>query len=338
MACYVIILNYNGWKDTVECLESVLQSETEEKIKVIVCDNNSKDKSLENLMKWAEGRMYLPNVIRTPFKKDYADKILAYTYFDYPTVKKISTDLILMNNRENAGFAAGNNYGINLAISQKDCEYLFILNNDTVIDRKAIQNGINKLRENNNNGLCSTNVRYYADPKKNGWSNKRYCSWIGGEITPYSKLNRVLRNTVEKYSGMSFFVTRKFVETVGLMEEKYFLYYEEYDWAYRSSGKFKLVKADDSIVYHKEGASLNYISPFSQFCMMRSNFLFQRKFFSNKLFVVYIKWIIKMLLQILNLNFGISKQILFFLLHYPFIGEKYHYKYKEIMIRRNKFK
>jgi GT2 family glycosyltransferase len=59
-------------------------------------------------------------------------------------------------------------------------------------------------------------------------------------------------------AGASLCVTRAFVEQIGLLDESYFLYYEELDWAARSRGRFGIACADDSIVYHKGGASTGY--------------------------------------------------------------------------------
>ena len=53
---YVLILNWNGWSDTIECLESVLRG-THWNQRIIVCDNDSRDGSLEHIKAWAEGRL-----------------------------------------------------------------------------------------------------------------------------------------------------------------------------------------------------------------------------------------------------------------------------------------
>lgn len=73
-------------------------------------------------------------------------------------------------------------------------------------------------------------------------------------------------------------VRREFIETVGLMSEDYFLYYEEIDWITRGAGRFRLGYAPDSIVWHKEGASIGTAasggSPLSMYYLYRSRLRF----------------------------------------------------------------
>jgi hypothetical protein len=85
-------------------------------------------------------------------------------------------------------------------------------------------------------------------------------------------------------SGASMLVSKRFLETVGLMEESYFLYFEEIDWAQRAAGRFKFVYAPGSIVYHKEGGAIGSSgsgrrrSPQSFFWLTRSRLLFTAKY------------------------------------------------------------
>ena len=80
-------------------------------------------------------------------------------------------------------------------------------------------------------------------------------------------------------------VSRDFLENVGLMDEVYFLYYEEADWAMRGKGRYRYAYADDAVVYHKEGASIGSShqrarrSALSSFFLVRSRLRFTRKFY-----------------------------------------------------------
>ena len=60
--CYVIILNYNGWKDTIECLDTLFQSNNSVNYKVIVCDNNSTDSSVKNIRSWLDDKLELLSI------------------------------------------------------------------------------------------------------------------------------------------------------------------------------------------------------------------------------------------------------------------------------------
>ena len=88
-------------------------------------------------------------------------------------------------------------------------------------------------------------------------------------------------------------LSREYLETVGLMEESYFLYYEEIDWAIRAKGLFKLAIAVDSIVYHKEGSAIGSASfqraasPTSEFYLMRSKLRFMARHLPKNLPIAY---------------------------------------------------
>lgn len=75
-------------------------------------------------------------------------------------------------------------------------------------------------------------------------------------------------------------VTRSFIEKVGLMQEDYFLYYEEFDWAMRGRGSFSLGYAADSHIFHKSGASSSKIMPvFTARYYYRNRIRFFSRFF-----------------------------------------------------------
>lgn len=220
MSCYIIILNYNGWKDTVECLDSVFQT-TNIDYKVIVCDNKSKDDSMTHIKSWLDGKIKLTDVNPTPLLQQHLNKNPSYIYWDREKDIQYNSPLLLVETGENRGFAAGNNVGIRIALRQTDCDCLFILNNDTVITKTTIYEGIIKLKEEVNVGICSTNVRYYDNPNQPAWK-RAYFNPDSGNEKIVTKAHIPLPQYLYKYTGMAFFITRKFVETIGLMNEKYF--------------------------------------------------------------------------------------------------------------------
>ena len=85
-------------------------------------------------------------------------------------------------------------------------------------------------------------------------------------------------------NGASTLASRSFLEKIGLMEESYFLYFEEMDWAMRARGKFALGYARDSVIYHKEGATIGTNldrrkrSLLSDQYLSRNRVLFTRRF------------------------------------------------------------
>ena len=168
MSCYVIILNYKNWSDTVECVDSVLQSNYSD-YKIIVCDNYSNNASLNMISNWLEGSMSIDDCCSNLFLKKHIKKFPQYLVWHTPMQKKYNSKILLVQNIENRGFAAGMNVGLKIASFQDDFDYAFILNNDTVVDENAIGNAIGHIKRNRAIGICSTNVKYYYPPYSSGW-------------------------------------------------------------------------------------------------------------------------------------------------------------------------
>ncbi|MFN3394427.1 MAG: glycosyltransferase family 2 protein, partial [Candidatus Thermochlorobacter sp.] len=93
--------------------------------------------------------------------------------------------------------------------------------------------------------------------------------------------------------GASMLVSKAFLETVGLMSEEYFLYFEELDWAMRAHGRFKLGYAEKSVVYQKSGQSVGNTprkwSALSVFYSTCSRIKFVRKFYPQFLPLLYLR-------------------------------------------------
>jgi GT2 family glycosyltransferase len=139
-------------------------------------------------------------------------------------------------------------------------------------------------------GFCGSTLLYYYDPAKvQALGGSIFNSWTarGGHIgNGRDRDENVDRESVERelryVVGASTLVRREVLEEVGLMNESYFLFYEEIDWAFRAEGKFALAYAPESVVYHKEGASIGSAtktvkqSVTAEFYMTRNRLLLTR--------------------------------------------------------------
>ncbi|MEN4006462.1 MAG: glycosyltransferase [Methanobacterium sp.] len=125
----IIILNWNGWKDTIECLESLYQIDYPN-YEVIVVDNASSDNSIEKIRDYCKGKIKVKseffeyNSINKPIEifelnKDETRKI-EEMYYNLPSNRK----LILIKNDQNYGYAEGNNIGIRYALNTLENFYL----------------------------------------------------------------------------------------------------------------------------------------------------------------------------------------------------------------------
>ena len=306
---YIILVNWNGWRDTIECLETVFRADYPD-FRVIVCDNGSTDGSLERIKEWAEG--LLPSAVATEshmyrFSAPPCSKPLQCIEYPLAVAEKggdpaADHPLVLIRTGANLGFAGGNNVGMRYALSRGDFSHVWLLNNDTVIDAHALTALVRRMREKKNAGMCGSTLLYYENPDRvqvlgGGW----YCKWIGlpwhlGRLQKAG--DSINRERVEKWMnyvvGASLLVSKEFLEDIGLMCEDYFLYFEETDWAIRAKGKYSLAYAPESIVYHKVGGSIGTSSnPLLKsyncdYYNIRNRLFFTRRFFPYALPTIYL--------------------------------------------------
>ncbi len=288
----IIILNWNGWEDTIECLESVLRM-SYPAFRILICDNASSDGSMERIQEWAEGKIPancpnpdLSRLVTPPLRKP-----LPYGIVDGSQAlqEALGTQVLLMPTGSNLGFAGGNNLGLRLALSMPDIEYCWVLNNDTVVEPNALSALVEAMEADESLGICGSVIRDYASPETVlTLGGRRYNRWSGRTRPVGSGLKRdsePTRAEVDYVEGASMLVRRKFLETVGLMAEDYFLYFEEMDWAMRARGRFKFTYSPHSVVYHKEGGSIGsnkdrqQRSALSDFYQARNRLAFTRRYF-----------------------------------------------------------
>lgn len=271
---YIILLNYNGWVDTIECLESVLRNDYPN-YQVIVVDNNSPNNSMEYLKAWAEGKLDVwvnPDNSLRNLSFPPGSKPLPYVYYTREEAEKggnpeIEKDLknkmpkdttskyplVFIQSGDNLGFAGGNNIGIRYTMAKNDFEYIWLLNNDTVIKKDALKKLV-EFAEKNYTGISGSVLMYYDSPNT--------VQAYGGHINKFFGTSHhilkkeQIKDKLDYIVGASFLINKRVIEKIGLLPEDYFLYYEEVDYCFnaRKNG-FSLAVVLDSVVHHKEGQS-----------------------------------------------------------------------------------
>lgn len=290
----VILVNWRGADDSLECLESLLRCSMP--MRIIVCDNASGDGSVEKITAWAAGTHLmqpkspgLAHLTAPPVAKP-----LSITLLDKAQVKQArlsGAGLTLVQTGANLGFAGGNNIGIQLALSDPDIEHIWLLNNDTIVDPAAPAAICRAFDSDPRIGMLGSAIRCYYRPghlqllngyRYSRWSGRGYPIAGGVPINSMPDPASVMEQT-DFVCGASLAVSRAFAETIGGMEEEYFLYFEEIDWAIRSRSQFHIGYAPDAVVYHKEGGSIGSSrdtakrSALSEYHLARSKVLFGRR-------------------------------------------------------------
>ena len=297
-AVYIVILNWNGWKDTIACLESVFHT-VYANYRVIVCDNHSTDDSFRHLRSYLGGRF--PNAAwdcQLPWSDQQTARRVEALSICRPLSSSADTagcqhGVVLVRATLNFGYAGGNNLGMAFALSRGDADYVWILNNDTIVEPQALSSMVERMEAVPEAGICGSTLLYHDDPQRiQSLGGARYLKWagIGVQLGSNARWPMDVRlDSIEKemsyVSGASMLVSKQFLETVGVMEESYFLYFEEIDWAKRAAGRFQLAYAPNSIVYHKEGGSIGSSrsgrsrSPKSFYWLTRSRLRFTSKYY-----------------------------------------------------------
>ncbi len=288
----VILVNWNRWQDTVECLESLMRSTVP--LRVAVVDNASADGSLDRIEAWARGEQPAPladpameRFSRPPSPKPVACRRLGPG--DDPTP---GTEwLLLIDSGANLGFAGGNNVGLRALARDPSIGTFWLLNNDTVAEPGAGAALLAALAADPAAGMCGTVVRFYHRPdtvqalggcRFNRWTGTSAGIGTGPAGAAFDP--RAIAAQTDFVLGASLAVTRRFLDQVGPMQEDYFLYFEEIDWATRARGRFGIAFAPDAVVYHKEGGSIGSSSKrggrsdLSDYYLMKSKLRFARRF------------------------------------------------------------
>ena len=315
---YVIILNYNSWMDTIECLESVLRSDYPN-YQVIVVDNNSSDNSLEYLKMWAEGKLNIFINNDNPLKNlsfPPLSKPIPYVCYTKEEAEKggnrelenklkdkipegITTKypIIFIQSGDNLGFATGNNVGIRYALAKNDFDSIILLNNDTVIKKDAISILMNTKLKFGDEGIYGGRIFYYSDPKKIWYDGGKFNEWTGRTIhLNLGKYIYELKNVpvVKEVNFITFcyvLIPKFILNKIGLLDESYFMYVEDLDYSYNvwRSG-YKLYNVSISEIWHKVGTSSGgEFSYFSAYHSMKNRvkFLLKNKILFGFIFLIF---------------------------------------------------
>jgi len=273
----VILLNWNGWQDTVECLESLFQINYPS-FQVILVDNNSQDNSLDQIRSYCKGELTVKSKF---FQYTSLNKPVDLFEFDEeelndPEFSDSSTEiigkikdspskcsLVLIKNSTNYGFAKGNNIGIRFALDVLEAPYTLLLNNDTVVDKEFLRELVNVAKSDDKIALVGSKIYYYDFQGK---TDEIWC--VGGKIdlNKYPGHYAVLEDVdIDSYKGSTLDVdwvsgAAMLIKSEKIpfhyLNEEFFFGCEDADLALKLHQQgFKAITALNSIVWHKIGSS-----------------------------------------------------------------------------------
>jgi GT2 family glycosyltransferase len=196
---------------------------------------------------------------------------------DNPKVMKEKfPQIILIQSNQNLGFAGGNN----LAIRQAKGDFIYLLNNDTIIPENHILLLVQALISDHTTGVVCPKIKSYDDPNLILFAG---CTPLSS-ITVRNKMIGFAENDHGQYNvrkqsayahGAAMMLKREVIKTVGLMNEQYFLYYEEIDWSTRiRKAGYSIDYIPDTYVLHHESLSTGKDSPLKSYYLNRNRVLF----------------------------------------------------------------
>jgi len=297
----IVVLNWNGWEDTTECLESVYQINYPN-FDVILVDNASEDDSLEKIREYCSGKLKIESSFFRYNSGNKPIKVREYSedFENSQESLKIENStlpqLALIKNKKNYGFPGGNNVGLKFALKFFNPDYILLLNNDTVVEEDFLGELIKKGESRNDIGILGPNIYFYDEPNII-WSAGCRISWklSRGIQIGTNEVDEGQHNTekeVEYVSGSAFLIKREVIEKIGLMDETYFLYFEESDWTLRANQEgYKSLYVPSASVWHKVSRSGGGISnPIGLYYITRNRWIFMKKWAKKSdywVFVIY---------------------------------------------------
>lgn len=210
----IVILTFNGKNNIKLCLDSLLL-QTYDNMKIIVADNRSTDGT--------------PELVRN----------------EYPSV-------IMKDNGYNAGFAEGNNLGIELALTYNP-KYIMILNDDTESAPTMIEKLVDLMENDESVGICSPKVMEMSDKSK--------LQQYGVRIDRFGFPSGNVEDTPDSFfsvSGCSMLIREDMIRKIGAFDKEFFIFAEDLDmcWRARIAG-YNIKIARESIIYHMGGATIS---------------------------------------------------------------------------------
>lgn len=236
----VIVLNWNGWADSLACLASLEPSVERGLARVIVVDNASTDGSATRILKWfrSENRVFL--------------EVLEQDVVHPNERPNAIPPYVFVHALRNGGYSAGNNLGIRFALGLTDTEYVFLLNNDTTVEPDCIARLVTWAERDTAMGVIgSTLVEDRGQLRIAGGNNY---SLLLTTTTPARVVDGSRESHMDYVAGAAQFIRATALRQIGLLSEDYFLYFEELDLTRRiTRAGFKITWCPESIVHHQGG-------------------------------------------------------------------------------------
>lgn len=259
----IIILNWNGWEDTIECIESLYQIDYPN-FDVLIVDNDSNDESISKIHEYLEGKLNVESKFVSYNQDNKPIKYMEYSedrYNQLDTSESVEAkNLYILKNNENYGFAEGNNIAIKIAL-RSNPDYIMLLNNDTVVDHDFLNKLVEVGEKDEKIGVVGPVIYYYDyEGRTNVPSNicgvvniKKYPGYYDMvDIDPTVKPGNLECDWV---SGAAMMIKNREVP-IKYLNNQLFFGNEDIDLCINLKELgYKIVNVHNARIWHKEGVS-----------------------------------------------------------------------------------
>lgn len=251
----IVVLNWNGARDTIECLKSLKKLQISNfKLQIIVVDNGSADESVR--------------LIRRRYK-----------------------NVVVVENKKNLGFAGGNNVGMRHAV-ENGADFVMILNNDTTVKDSLLIEFLESADRHNDAGVLSPKIffspGYEFHKERYTKGDRGHIIWYAGGVIDWENVlasnygvddtdigQYTKEHEIDFATGACMFIRREVLERVGYFDEKYFLYLEDADFSQRvKQTGWEIIFIPNAHVWHKVSQSSSIGGDLNDYFITRNRLLF----------------------------------------------------------------
>ncbi len=306
---FIVILNWNGWTDTIECLESIHHI-SYPNYNVVIVDNNSDDDSLARITAYAGGGVVVESAFLPHSCRSEPLTLITYTRLEVESIqtttlsknlasesrnKTSNEPLIIIQNEQNFGYSEGNNIGMRYAL-KASADYVLLLNNDTIVDEHFLTELVRTAENDASIGVVGPKIYWYDAPNVIQNTGAHVDFWRGTIINfNRGKRDDEIEQFVDKLlpvdfmPGACFLIKRKVLEEVGQLDPVYFLYGEDVDWCVRiGRAGYRIVCDLNSKIWHKKTASTLKTKQFVEYYPHRNWVINARKYARAPQFVSFL--------------------------------------------------
>lgn len=283
---YAVIINWNGEKDTIVCLDSLMKLDYGN-LHLVISDNGSRKESLDAIERW--------------FRTNVDGRVGPCAIASYAIIK----------NGRNLGFTGANTVGINYALDNW-ATYVLLLNNDTIVTPTFLTDMVEQLEATPDAGIAGCKI-FYADADFSGrhkiWSLGGYRLRWGMPINSASGQHdrrewRGVRGQ-QLVNGCCMLIKRSVIDSIGVQDDRLFFGMDDVEYSFRAHERgWKNIVVRDAVIYHAASQSVVPNSGLQVYYLFRNVLLFRYRSF---------KWY-------QNIIFSIS-----FFVRYVAIGSTYRY-------------